>query len=152
MKTKALVEYLKTYLEADKFQDYAPNGLQVEGKDDIRKIALGVSASLELIEKAAAIGADALLVHHGWFWKGEPSPVVGIKRRRLGALIESNMNLIAFHLPLDAHPTVGNNAQLARLLGLKTESRTGFLDLLHVGTLIDGEMTAAAFAERVARV
>lgn len=152
MKTKELIEFLNAYLEADKFQDYAPNGLQVEGSDEVKIVALGVSASLEFIEKARAIGADTLLVHHGWFWKGEPSPVVGLKRRRLGAVIEGGLNLLAYHLPLDAHAVSGNNAELARLLGLTIESRTGFLDLLHVGCLADGPMTAQAFAERVETV
>ena len=152
MKTKALIEYLDAYLEADKFQDYAPNGLQVEGSAEIKKIALGVSASLELIEKAKAMGADTVLVHHGWFWKNEPRTVVGMRRRRLGAVIEAGLNLIAYHLPLDAHREVGNNAELARLLGLTIEKRTGFLDLLHVGSIVDGAMTAQEFAHRVESV
>lgn len=152
MKRQALVAHLDDFLNGGRFSDYAPNGLQVEGREEIRLIALGVTASQDVIDKAIAMNADALLVHHGWFWKGEPAPLVGIKRRRAAAVIGANMNLIAYHLPLDAHPTVGNNAELARLLGLSIEAQTGELSLLHIGRILDGPMRASAFAERVEQV
>ena len=120
-----LVRYCDELLLAAKFSDYAPNGLQVEGRTQIAKLVTGVTASQALIDAAVAARADALLVHHGFFWKGESPVVTGLKRHRLGALIENNISLIAYHLPLDAHPDLGNNAQLARVLGLTVEGRFG---------------------------
>lgn len=151
MRVRTLVEYLDEYLHAGDFRDYAPNGLQVEGSAEVNKIVLGVTASLGLIEAAAERGAQAVLVHHGWFWKGEDARIVGVKGRRVRRLIESGLNLIAYHLPLDAHEEVGNNAELARVLGLSVETRAGDYGLLHVGSILSGEMTAAAFADRVER-
>ncbi len=113
-----LAKYTDRYLRISEFSDYCPNGLQVEGKENIEKIASGVSASLSFIEQAQAWGADCLLVHHGYFWKNERMQVVGMKRRRLKALLGADINLLAYHLPLDAHPVVGNNAQLAQRLGI----------------------------------
>lgn len=120
-----LLTYCNDLLQADTFSDYAPNGLQVEGKANIGKLITGVTASQALIDAAIAAGGDALLVHHGFFWKGEPAVITGIKRRRIGALIGADMSLIAYHLPLDAHPQYGNNAQLAEVLGLTVEGRFG---------------------------
>ncbi|AGA34264.1 protein of unknown function DUF34 [Thioalkalivibrio nitratireducens DSM 14787] len=117
----ALLRALDTELESQRFQDYCPNGLQVEGRSEIRRIVSGVTASLALIEAAVALEADLLLVHHGYFWRGEPQPVTGMKRRRLQTLLRHEINLVAYHLPLDAHPRLGNNAQLALRLGLETE-------------------------------
>jgi dinuclear metal center YbgI/SA1388 family protein len=105
-------------LEPQRFSDYCPNGLQVEGRADVRKVVTGVTASQALIEAAVARGADALLVHHGYFWKGEDARVVGMKKARLKTLLNHEVSLLAYHLPLDAHPELGNNAQLARVLGL----------------------------------
>ncbi|WP_417551365.1 Nif3-like dinuclear metal center hexameric protein [Marinomonas fungiae] len=102
------------------FKDYAPNGLQVEGKDQINKIVTGVTASMALIEAAIAKQADAIIVHHGYFWKGERPEVVGMKYRRLSALIKNDINLFGYHLPMDAHLLVGNNANLARALGVES--------------------------------
>ena len=113
-----LTTYTDRFLRISEFADFCPNGLQVEGKENINKIASGVSASLSFIEQAHAWGADCLLVHHGYFWKNERSQVIGMKRRRLKALLEADINLLAYHLPLDAHPVVGNNAQLAQRLGI----------------------------------
>ena len=113
---KELTLYTNQYLRISEFSDYCPNGLQVEGSAEIQKIASGVTASLALIEEAIAWGADALLVHHGYFWKGERPEVIGMKKRRLAALLKADISLLAYHLPLDAHPSVGNNAQLAKLL------------------------------------
>ena len=113
-----ITTYTDQYLRISEFSDYCPNGLQVEGKEKIEKIASGVSASMSFIEQALAWGADCLLVHHGYFWKNERSQVVGMKRHRLKALLSADINLLAYHLPLDAHPVVGNNAQLAQRLGI----------------------------------
>lgn len=152
MKLCELTAWLNRYLEAEKFSDYAPNGLQVEGRGDVHRILTGVTASQALLDRAVKIGADAVLVHHGWFWKGEPAPVVGMKRRRLRTLLVHDISLIAYHLPLDAHPEIGNNALLGERLGLALEMRTGFCDLLNVGTLPGDGMRAVDFAKRVGEV
>jgi dinuclear metal center YbgI/SA1388 family protein len=115
---KALLEYTNDLLSVDRFRDYAPNGLQVEGRAQVNAIVSGVTASVELLEQAIAAQADAILVHHGYFWKGEDPCVTGMKRRRLARLLESQTSLLAYHLPLDAHAELGNNAQLARVLEL----------------------------------
>lgn len=120
-----LASYLDQYLESGRFRDYCPNGLQVEGRDRVRRLVSGVSASLLLLEAAAEAGADAVLVHHGWFWRSEDPRVTGGKRRRLALLLERGISLYAYHLPLDAHPDCGNNAQLARHLDLIPEGRFG---------------------------
>lgn len=120
-----LVSHCDALLQVSDFQDYCPNGLQVQGRGEVRHLVSGVSASLALIEAAIAAGADALLVHHGWFWNGEDPRVVGMKQRRLKRLLESDLSLIAYHLPLDGHGDLGNNAQLGRLLGLNMEGRFG---------------------------
>ncbi len=115
-----LVRYCDERLRPEAFDDYCPNGLQVDaGTGDVRVLVSGVTASLALIEAAAERGADALLVHHGYFWKGEPAPLVGPKGRRVRRLIESGISLVAYHLPLDAHPEVGNNRQLGLRLGVE---------------------------------
>jgi dinuclear metal center YbgI/SA1388 family protein len=105
-------------LAVDQFQDYAPNGLQVEGKPDIQRIVFGVTASQALIDQAIERQADAILVHHGYFWKNEPPVLTGMKYQRIKKLIQNDINLLAYHLPLDAHDEFGNNAQLGRLWGL----------------------------------
>ena len=107
------------------FEDYAPNGLQVQGRPQIRRLVSGVSASLALVQRAIALDADAILVHHGWFWRGEDVRVVGQKHQRLRALLRADINLFAVHLPLDAHPELGNNAQLAAHLGWDVGGRFG---------------------------
>jgi dinuclear metal center YbgI/SA1388 family protein len=121
-----LLAWIDDYLEVERFQDYSPIGLQVEGRDQISRVALGVSAHLGIIEEAAEWGADALLVHHGFFWSGEPVVLRGWRKRRIRALFDAEMTLASYHLPLDAHPEVGNNAQLADVLGLPTENRQLF--------------------------
>ncbi|MEJ2553575.1 MAG: Nif3-like dinuclear metal center hexameric protein [Gammaproteobacteria bacterium] len=113
-----LVAYVNELLQIARFRDYTPNGLQVEGRDEIRVLASAVTASYRAVEEAVAAGADTLLVHHGYFWQGEAAPLVGMKRRRLALLLENQLNLLAYHLPLDAHELYGNNVQLARVLGL----------------------------------
>lgn len=152
MQTQALVSYLDRYLNASLFRDYAPNGLQVEGSPEITRIVLGVSASQALVDHACAIGADCVLVHHGWFWRGENPAVTGMKRRRLAALLEKNVNLIAYHLPLDAHPVVGNNAELGRLLGLHAEKHIGEYDLVSIGYPESGPMPLEQFLAGVESV
>ena len=114
-----LLNKLEDWLNAASFTDYCPNGLQVEGSQRIRKIVTGVTASQALIDAAITQDADTLLVHHGYFWKGENPTVTGMKQRRLRALLAGNINLIAYHLPLDAHAQFGNNAVLGRALGLQ---------------------------------
>ncbi len=121
----ALNRYCATYLKSATFADYAPNGLQIEGKQTITKIVSGVSANLALIERAIEAKADALLVHHGFFWKNESSEITGIKRNRIALLLQHNINLFAYHLPLDAHLEVGNNAQLGKLLGIQNATPIG---------------------------
>ena len=122
---KTLSEYCHQYLAVDNFSDYCPNGLQVEGKAEVNKIIAGVSANLDLIEKAIDEKADAVLVHHGFFWKSENPSLTGIKKNRIKALLEHDINLFAYHLPLDAHPVVGNNIQLAMRLNIATPTAIG---------------------------
>lgn len=113
-----LEQWLAQELRVDGVADYCPNGLQVEGSDTISHLVTGVTASMDFLEAAVAEGADAVLVHHGWFWKSDDPRVVGMLRRRLAYAIAHNLNVFAYHLPLDTHPVWGNNAQLARVLGL----------------------------------
>ncbi len=149
MQIQDLIEHLNVYLNAASFKDYAPNGLQVEGKPEIRRIVLGVSASQALVDHACSIEADCILVHHGWFWRGERPEVVGMKQRRLKALLAHDINLIAYHLPLDAHGEVGNNAEIARVLGLEIEERGGDHELLFIGRPKEGAVKTEAFVARV---
>lgn len=116
-----LLAYLKQQLNTDNIRDFCPNGLQVEGRQRISRIVSGVTASQALIEHAIASEADALLVHHGYFWKNEWAPIVGMKQRRIKALLQHDINLLAYHLPLDVHPQWGNNAQLAKFMGWQIE-------------------------------
>jgi dinuclear metal center YbgI/SA1388 family protein len=116
-----LVNQLEQWLEPDKVNDYCPNGLQVEGKERVKRIVSGVTASQALLDAAVLAKADAILVHHGYFWKGEDARVRGMKKRRLKTLLEHDISLLAYHLPLDIHPQLGNNAQLAQRLGLLVE-------------------------------
>jgi dinuclear metal center YbgI/SA1388 family protein len=122
---RELVDYCDQLLAADAFQDYCPNGLQVEGRGEVGRVISGVTASQALIDTALERGADLLLVHHGFFWKGEDARITGMKRRRLAKLLGGQLSLLAYHLPLDAHPELGNNAQLARRLGLSEQGRFG---------------------------
>lgn len=116
-----LEQLLNDKLNPMLFKDYCPNGLQIEGRQDIKKIVTGVTASLALIEKAIELNADALLVHHGYFWRGEAESIRGMKGTRIRQLIQNDINLYAYHLPLDAHPELGNNAQLAELLDIEVQ-------------------------------
>jgi len=113
-----LLTRIDELLEPDRFSDYCPNGLQVEGRSRVERLVTGVTASQALLDAAVAWNADAILVHHGYFWRGEDPTVRGMKRRRLHTLLANDISLLAYHLPLDAHPQLGNNAQLGALLGL----------------------------------
>ncbi len=138
MTRDALALYLKDYLACDRFNDYAPNGLQVEGRDAIKRICTAVTASLEAITKAITLKADALLVHHGYFWRGEDPVITGMKHKRLSLLIKHDVNLFAYHLPLDCHIELGNNACLGQLLELedvKTHDAGKTQNLLWSGSL-----------------
>jgi len=114
-----LKNYLNNLLNIDKFKDYCPNGLQIEGKNEIKKIITGVSCNLDLIKAAIDKNADGILVHHGFFWKNEKLEITGIKQKRIKLLLENNINLFAYHLPLDAHSTFGNNIAIANILDIK---------------------------------
>lgn len=120
-----LVSYLDELLAVRSFRDYCPNGLQVEGRPRVRRLVSGVTASQAFLDAAVAAGADTLLVHHGYFWKGEDARVVGMKAKRLSTLLKAEVNLLAYHLPLDVHPVYGNNHQLAQRLGITV---TGEID------------------------
>ncbi len=120
-----LADYTNRLLDVERFSDYSPNGLQVEGRAEINSLVTGVTASQAMLEAAAAAGADALLVHHGWFWKGEDPCVTGMKRRRMQTVLDAGLSLLGYHLPLDAHAELGNNAQLAQVLGFRQTGRFG---------------------------
>jgi dinuclear metal center YbgI/SA1388 family protein len=132
---QAIDAHLSQLLEVGRFKDYGPNGLQVEGRDEIGHIVCGVTASLALIDAAIAARADAILVHHGLFWRGQDGRVTGWMKRRLARLLQHDISLFAYHLPLDAHPELGNNAQLGRLFGWRAEQRFGDQDLGFIGPL-----------------
>ncbi len=125
----ALELRLNALLEPGRFKDYGPNGLQVEGRAEVRHLVCGVTASLALIEAAIAAKADAILVHHGLFWRGQDGRVTGWMKQRLARLLGHDINLFAYHLPLDAHATLGNNAQLGARLGWAADARFGDQDL-----------------------
>lgn len=152
VETRTLAEYADSLLETSTVRDYCPNGLQVEGRARIERLMTGVTANQALLEAAVEWGADALLVHHGWFWKNEPAVLTGMKRRRIRTVIESDINLLAYHLPLDIHRRYGNNAELGRLLGitpLDQQEAGGVPGLLWHGRL-ESPIDAAAFADLIA--
>lgn len=146
----ALEGHLAGLLGVDRFKDYGPNGLQVEGRATVRRLVSGVTASLAFIEAAIADGADALLVHHGLFWRGQDGRVTGWMRQRLGRLLAADVSLYAYHLPLDAHAELGNNAQLGARLGLRADARFGEQELGFIGAAPAGTADAAALAVRAA--
>ena len=122
MQRREFDQLLKGILKPHTIKDFCPNGLQVEGKNEIKKIVTGVTASQALIDAAIEQKADAILVHHGYFWKGETQQITGMKKRRIGAILANDINLFGYHLPLDVHPEIGNNAQLAKLLDIEIEA------------------------------
>ena len=130
-----LNNYLNTLLQPERFSDYCPNGLQVEGKQHISTIVTGVTASMALLEAAFQINADVVLVHHGYFWRGEAQAIVGIKKRRIQFLLQHDINLFAYHLPLDAHAELGNNVMLAKQLGLNITGKTGEKEMVLLAEL-----------------
>ena len=140
--------YLNSVLESGRFKDYCPNGLQVEGRRRINKIATGVTASLAFLEAALEWGADAVLVHHGYFWRNEAPQITGRKYKRLKLLLANDLNLFAFHLPLDDHPEYGNNAQIGERMGWIPDGRFGDQDLGWMTTL-PMPITLAHFAAQV---
>lgn len=149
MQLSELSDYIGSLLEISRFRDYAPNGLQVEGRAEISRIATGVTASQRLLEAATAWGADAILVHHGYFWRNEEQTLTGIRKQRIAHLIGHDVSLLAYHLPLDAHPDLGNNAQLAKRLGLLAQGRFGEQDIAWKGELLLPQ-SLGQFAEFVA--
>jgi dinuclear metal center YbgI/SA1388 family protein len=144
----ALEKHLASILDISRFRDYCPNGMQVEGRPEIRTLVTGVTASQALIEAAIAMDADAILVHHGYFWRNEDPRVIGTKHRRLKLLLARDINLFAYHLPLDMHPELGNNAQLARILHLEADGRFGENELGWVG-VAHGVKTVGELAARI---
>jgi len=143
-----LESYIAQLLDISSFRDYCPNGVQVEGRAEIGKIVTGVSASMDVLQAASRAGADAVLVHHGYFWKNEQSVITGVKRKRIGHLISHDISLLAYHLPLDAHPTLGNNAQLADLLDFQCERLFGDQNIAAAGVLTE-PMSLSALAGRI---
>ncbi len=149
-----LLQAFDTLLQPARFKDYGPNGLQVEGRMPVRKLVSGVTASRALIEAAIEAGADAIFVHHGLFWRGHDGRVTGWMKQRLALLLAHDINLLAYHLPLDAHPELGNNAQLALQLGLTATGRFGEQDLGFLGHRTEGGAftSAEALASHVGQV
>jgi len=156
MHLSALTTALDTLLEPARFEDYGPNGLQVEGRGEVATVVTGVTACQPLIDAAVAAGADALLVHHGLFWRGDDPRVVGMRKHRLAALLGHDLSLLAYHLPLDFHPQLGNNVQLAARLGIEVDGElvghgrpTGLMGYL--AEPLAGAALAARIAERLGR-
>jgi len=145
-----LTAYTDDLLSIQDFRDYCPNGLQVEGRPEVRRIVSGVTACQALLDAAVAQQADLILVHHGYFWKGEAAAITGLRRRRLGTLISHDISLLAYHLPLDAHPELGNNAELGRLLGIPVQGvfAAGGPPLIFWGELPE-PLPAAGLAARI---
>ncbi|HMN19886.1 MAG TPA: Nif3-like dinuclear metal center hexameric protein [Ottowia sp.] len=143
---QTLLHAFDTLLQPERFRDYGPNGLQVEGRAPIHKLVSGVTACRALIDAAIEAGADAILVHHGLFWRGQDGTVTGWMKQRLARLLAHDINLFAYHLPLDAHPVLGNNAQLGARLGLEASGRFGEQDLGFFGHRAEGGAFADADA------
>ncbi len=152
MQLSELQCYLDELLGATLLRDYCPNGLQVEGRPEVQRILCGVTASQELLDQAVQQGFDAVLVHHGYFWQGEDRRIVGMRKRRIATLLNNDLNLFAYHLPLDAHPELGNNAQLGRLMGWTAENRFADQDMGWIGRSAGeaGTETAACIARSLA--
>lgn len=150
MNRNKLEHYLDTILTPTLIKDYAPNGLQIQGKDEITKIVTGVTASQALINRAIDEKADAIIVHHGYFWKNESYVIRGMKHKRIKSLLDHDINLFAYHLPLDIHPSLGNNAQLAKLLSIEI---TGPLELGNdLSVAIQGKLTNTLSGENFADI
>ncbi|MDD2933664.1 MAG: Nif3-like dinuclear metal center hexameric protein [Methylotenera sp.] len=143
-----LTHYTQQLMQVERFKDYCPNGLQVEGRAEIRKIVTGVTANMALLEAAYLAGADLILVHHGYFWKNEDARILGIKRKRIAYLLKYDLNLMAYHLPLDAHAELGNNVQLGRVLGILPMRYVGESNLVAYGEL-DQTLSLSAFTKLI---
>jgi len=135
VKINELTHYTQQLMQVERFKDYCPNGLQVEGRAEIRKIVTGVTASMALLEAAHEANADLILVHHGYFWRNEDERIIGIKRNRIAFLLKHDLNLVAYHLPLDAHAELGNNVQFGKILGLNAVNYSGETNLVAYGEL-----------------
>ncbi|KAB8313027.1 type 2 GTP cyclohydrolase I [Erwinia endophytica] len=149
MRNTELEHIVNQQLNTAAFSDYAPNGLQVEGRCEVARIVTGVTACQALLDEAVRLEADAVLVHHGYFWKNEPQVIKGMKRNRLKTLLVNDINLYGWHLPLDAHPQLGNNAQLAKALGIEVQGDV--MSLVPWGELQE-QLTGDLLAKRIARV
>ncbi len=145
-----LEHHLNHLLEISRFRDYCPNGLQVEGHHTIQTLVSGVTASLDLLQAAIKAKADAILVHHGYFWRGEDLRITGMKSRRIALLMTHSINLFAYHLPLDVHPQFGNNALLGKKLGLIETGSFGDQDIAALGELPQAT-TLSALGEKISR-
>ncbi|MGX9518234.1 Nif3-like dinuclear metal center hexameric protein [Vibrio mediterranei] len=153
MNNLQLEAVLNEKLSPQLIKDYCPNGLQVEGASEINKVVTGVTASQALIDYAVSVNADALLVHHGYFWKGEPEAIRGMKGKRIRTLIKNDVNLYGYHLPLDIHPELGNNARLAELLDIEViDGLEGHAQSVAMFGKLAQPMTGEAFAQKVAQV
>lgn len=144
---RELTGYLDGLLQPERFDDYCPNGLQLEGGQEVSKIVSGVTASLKFMQEAVKLDADAILVHHGWFWNSEPRTVTGSRKRRIQFLLDNNISLIAYHLPLDYHSDYGNNVQLARVLDIEV---TGALEPGPTGLGCTGRLAQSLSPEDLA--
>ncbi len=151
MELYKLEDYTGQLMDAARFRDYCPNGVQVEGRPEVLRLVSGVTASLDLLKAAIGAGADAILVHHGYFWKNEDARIAGVKRARIELLLRHNVSLLAYHLPLDAHPVLGNNAQLAQKLGFVVEGGFGEQSIACHGVLADA-LPLCGLGERITRV
>ena len=154
MQLEQLRAYLDGMLEVARYRDYCPNGLQVEGRAEVSRVLCGVTASQALLDLAIDGGYDAVFVHHGYFWKGEDGRVTGIRKRRLASLLRHDISLLAYHLPLDAHPELGNNAQLAKVAGWRAEGCFGDQDLGWIGIpseVCEASRFVAQLGERLGR-
>lgn len=151
-----LTDYCDQFLCADPIQDYCPNGLQVQGRGVIHKIVTGVTASQALIDAAINAQADAILVHHGFFWKGESLELTGIRYQRIKSLIQHDIALLAYHLPLDIHPTLGNNPLFGQALGFAPDaihySRAGGLDTLMASAVFEKSLTTDELIQKLSLI
>ncbi|MHA3079036.1 Nif3-like dinuclear metal center hexameric protein [Acinetobacter sp. ANC 5502] len=149
-----ILQWCDQTLLSPEFKDYAPNGLQIEGKADVKKIVCAVTASLDAIDAAIEAQADLLLVHHGYFWKGEPAPITGMRGARIKKLIQHDISLVGYHLPLDAHPSLGNNAAIAELLRFENIQALNPSDRHPIGNIgyLKQAVSAAAFKQKLAEV
>lgn len=145
-----IVHYTDTLLQNSNFKDYCPNGLQVEGAPEVKRIISGVTASQALLDVAVQKNADMVLVHHGYFWKGDKPTITGMQRQRIATLLEHNISLLAYHLPLDAHPELGNNVALAQQLELSIDAPLNSAGIGNLGHLAS-PMSATDFANHVER-